>query len=42
MLIFIYYKLEVSGQLPEEIVRISQLYEAKSLNKLIKVKCLYI
>ena len=29
-------------QLPGETVRISQLYEAKSLNKLIKGKCLFI
>ena len=29
-------------RLPKETVRISQLYEAKSLNELIKVKCLFI
>ena len=29
-------------QLPEETIRISQLYEPKSINKLIKVKCVYI
>ena len=49
-LIFIYYKSRSQAdrvwefgqdQLPKETVRISQLYEAKSLNKLIKVKCLY-
>ena len=41
-LIFIYHKSEVSGQLPEETVRISRLYEAKSLDKLISEMFMYL